>query len=173
MSGKLLGALGVALMVALIAFGPSAVSHLTKDVETSDTTAEYYLEEQADNAEEQEQAQEDYYYDKALQYASESNPDAIPYDEASEHMNEYVTLYGFIKDVDKESAGGEPIFVDLGETYPNSNRVTGVIWPEYHSEFPDIEDYEGKCVYMEGTLYEYNGIANIELTDSFQIRAAE
>ena len=77
-------------------------------------------------------------------------------------MGEHVIICGIVEEVDSTSANSNPTFVDVGDTYPN-DRVTGVIWEEYQSVFSNINKYNGELVYMEGTLYEYNGLPNIEL----------
>lgn len=125
--------------------------------------------------EEQQAALDDYEYlqhEEEIQQLIDDNH-AMPWDEAEKHIGEYVTIYGYVSAVTYEKdESGEPIFVDIGGTYPD-NRVTGVCWSEYHSNFENLEQFEGETVFMEGTLYEYNGVPNIELTDGFQIRKME
>ena len=95
---------------------------------------------------------------------------AIDWEDAADHIGEYVTIFGTVEEVSQPGANGDPIFVDIGNAYPG-DRVTGVCWSEYHSAFDDLFSYEGEPVLMEGTLYMNDGTPNIELTDSFQIKA--
>ena len=98
------------------------------------------------------------------QYALTINENAIPWEDAYDHIGENVTVCGYVTNV----SGSDPVYVDVGGEYPD-NRVTGVIWPEYEDEFINLESLEGEIVYMEGELYDYNGTPNIKIVDSSQI----
>jgi len=117
-----------------------------------------------DLAEQQEYEEDLRIYDEMMQ----AHPDAISWESASEHEGEYITVYGTVKDVDSESTGGDPTFVDVGGAYPDA-RLTGVIWPECSSLFPNVNELEGAFICMSGTIYMYKGNPNIELTDASQI----
>ena len=94
---------------------------------------------------------------------------AISWEDAEDHIGEYTTIYGTVMDVSQPGVSGDPIFVDVGGSYPNK-RVTGVCWEECHAQFDNLQSYDGSFVLMEGTLYMHDGTPNIKLTDSFQIR---
>ena len=137
-------------------------------------SSDYLLEQDAIAAAEQAEIQqeqaaqdmaEEQFWDEMN--AADANG-GVHWSDAEDHIGEYVALYGYVAEVSQPGVSGDPIFVDLGDAYPNS-RVTGVCWSEYHSQFHDLEDLEGKLIKMEGTLYDYEGTPNIELTDSFQI----
>lgn len=113
----------------------------------------------------EEEALNSYYEDA---YFKAEQAGAIEWAEADDHIGEYVTIYGEVKEVSQPGVNGDPIFVDIGNAYPG-DRVTGVCWSEYHSSFDNLFDYEGSLVLMQGTLYLNDGTPNIELTDSFQI----
>lgn len=163
----------VCVLICLITAGVAIFYPADKHQEEANTAEHSQREEYLDErAQEELDADEQYKEDDPIGYGLNQNPDAISWEDASEHIGDYVTICGIIEDVDSTSADGNPTFVDMGDTYPN-DRVTGVIWNEYQSEFPNISDYAGYPVYMSGTLYEYNGIPNIELTDSSQIQEVE
>jgi len=144
----------------------------TKNTPSQSEYEQYKQEYYEEKAEEEEAALEQSQEDDPVQYALDQNPDAISWDKAFEHIGEHVIICGIVEEVDSASANANPIFVDVGDTYPHE-RVTGVIWKEYQSAFSDINDMKGQLVYMEGTLYEYDGLPNIELTDPSQIEIVE
>lgn len=135
--------------------------------------AEYYehqqwLEEQEQEAEARMLEEEEARQDEIAYEAKQAG--AIEWEDAEEHIGEYITIVGTVEEVSQPGVSGDPIFVDIGASYPH-DRVTGVCWLEYHSVFDDLFSYEGETVLMEGTLYMHDGTPNIELTDSFQIKA--
>ena len=136
------------LLVALsLAFSLSACSntswtHFTDEEpdydysEYEDQESGYFDQEAESDARDEELA-----YETMLQ----DYPDGMNWTDVEDHVDEYVYFFGKVMDVDTESSGGNPIFVDVGGSYPD-NRVTGVIWPEYSSSFSDIEDIEGEYI---------------------------
>lgn len=106
---------------------------------------------------------------KTIEYALEQNPDAIPWYEARNHLGEDVTICGVIEDIDSITADGNPTYIEMGDVAPN-DRVTGDIWAEGQAKIPNLEEYKGKLVYMEGYLFEYKGIPSIGIKEPSQIR---
>lgn len=138
-----------------------------------DSDAEYqehqeWLAEQEQEAEERMQ-QEEEDRQREIEYEAEQ-AGAIDWEDAEDHIGEYVVIFGEVAEISQPGASGDPIFVDIGDAYPNK-RVTGVCWSEYHSAFDNLFSYEGNPVLMEGTLYMNDGTPNIELTDSSQLKA--
>jgi len=163
---------GILIIAAVVVAIAIPYWQQTRSIPSESEYEQYEQEYYDEKAKEEEDALNQYKEDDPIQYALDQNPDAIPWDEALEHMGEHVIICGIVEEVDSTSANSNPTFVDVGDTYPN-DRVTGVIWEEYQSVFSNINKYNGELVYMEGTLYEYNGLPNIELTDSSQIKIVE
>lgn len=109
--------------------------------------------------------------------SADSIPDgAISWKDASSHIGEIVTVYGKVVDVDYESgANGAPTFMDIGASYPDTNRVTAVIWGENRSRFTPSPKalYEGKTICVTGEIYVYNGACNIEVESPSQIEVIQ
>lgn len=154
---------GVCIVILLIIF---TLASCNEDQRYNEH--QQWLEEQDREAEELMQEEEDARQAEIEHEAKEAG--AIDWTEAEDHIGEYVTIFGVVEEVSQPGVSGDPIFVDIGGSYP-SDRVTGVCWSEYHSAFDDLFSYEGNPVLMEGTLYMHEGTPNIELTDSFQIEA--
>lgn len=174
---------GILLFVAFMAilsYSGNSCSYTPEEPEKDPfeiTDQDYIDEMEANEAAQQEEADEMEAYANDAEYERERRESieatgAIPWEEAKNHIGEYVTLYGIAVNISRPGIKGDPIYVDMGGAYPN-DRVTGVCWKEHHSQFKDLEKYEHEEIFMEGTLYEYDGTPNIELTDSFQIRAID
>ena len=63
------------------------------------------------------------------------------------------------------------LFISLGAGYPSAQRVALVVWGSNRHSFPD--DLENQLrshvVRVRGQIYEYGGVARINLTDPGQI----
>lgn len=97
---------------------------------------------------------------------------AIPWQEASQHIGETVTVYGQVADVEyASSSNGQPTFIDLGAAYPDASRVTMVIWGEDRGAFPNSPEslYAGKTLCVTGEIYVYNDACNIKVTSPSQV----
>lgn len=95
---------------------------------------------------------------------------AVPWNDASSHIGEEITIKGKVEEINYTNVSGKPIFIDIGEEYPNKDRVTAVIWEENRDKFDDLDDYYLADVLITGTPYWYDGVVNIELTDPSQIK---
>ena len=102
-----------------------------------------------------------------------SQPDgAISWEDAGDYVGETVTVYGPVKGTKvAKSSKGQPTFIDVGASYPSTDRVTCVIWSENRGNFPSSPEtyYKGKNIRVTGTLYVYNGGLNIEVSSPSQI----
>lgn len=102
-----------------------------------------------------------------------SQPDgAISWEDAGDYVGETVTIYGPVKETKvAKSSKGQPTFINVGASYPSTDRVTCVIWSENKSNFPSSPEvyYKGKNIRATGTLYVYNGGLNIEVSSPSQI----
>lgn len=98
--------------------------------------------------------------------------DAISWKDAGDYVGESVTIYGPVKETKvAKSSKGQPTFIDIGASYPSTDRVTCVIWSENRGDFPSSPEvyYKGKNIRVTGTLYVYNGGLNIEVSSPSQI----
>lgn len=106
--------------------------------------------------------------------SSASVPDgAISWQDASAHVGETVTVYGSVADVEYASeSDGQPTFIDLGVAYPDTSRVTMVIWGEDRAAFPESPEamYTGKTLCVTGEVYLYEGVCYIRVTSSSQVQ---
>ena len=92
---------------------------------------------------------------------------AIPWEDAAGYYEgEYVTLFGVVEGSEYASASnGRPTFLNIGNEYPNSDRVTVVIWGENRDNFDIAPEsyYLGELVVVRGELYYYEGVPEIEV----------
>lgn len=74
---------------------------------------------------------------------------------------------GTVKKV-RQSSGNT--YMDIGDAYPNEDRVTAVVWAEDASNFgEDLTSYEGKEVFITGEIYLNQNCANVKLKYDSQI----
>lgn len=87
-----------------------------------------------------------------------------------------MTVYGEVKST-KYATGsnGRPTFINIGASYPASNRVTVVIWGESRGNFSSAPErfYSGKTVCVTGELYAYDGAVQMEVTAPSQIQVLD
>ena len=84
---------------------------------------------------------------------------AIDWSEAGQHIGENATVYGTVKSTKYASGSrGQPTFLDIGATYPDSRRVTVLIWSEYRGNFKAAPErmYAGKTVCVTGYVDVYD-----------------
>ena len=97
-------------------------------------------------------------------------PDAIPWEKAKEHVGQTVMIKGKVVNISRpEGVSGNPIYLDIGAAYPDKDRVTLVIWTDDWDSAPPVNLYNGNIVYVTGTIYTHDGVANIEITNTKQI----
>jgi len=99
-------------------------------------------------------------------------PDAISWDEAKNHIGERTTVYGPVVDTHYASgSSGKPTFLNMGNSYPDPNRFTVVIWIGNRAKFPQPPEiyYNGKTIYVNGLIDSYEGVPQIEVTSPDQI----
>lgn len=97
---------------------------------------------------------------------------AIYWYEADQHVGEIVSVYGDVKSTEfAYESNGQPTFIDIGASYPDSSRVTVVIWGEYRGNFPapPEEMYAGQTILAAGEIYVHDGVCNIEVHSPEQI----
>ena len=102
--------------------------------------------------------------------------DAISWKDAGDYVGETVTIKGKIAEVNyAPESNGSPVFIDLGEAYPASGRVTLTIWEEDQDEF-DVspENMEslypvGSTIIVTGEIETYGDAYSIDLHSPNQI----
>jgi hypothetical protein len=65
------------------------------------------------------------------------------------------------------SSNGRPTFINLGNAYPNRNRVTVVIWGRNRRNFPRAPDRmfrRGQTICVQGVAEMYGGAPEIEVS---------
>ena len=101
---------------------------------------------------------------------------AIDWSEAGRHIGENATIYGEVKSVNYATGSrGKPTFINIGVNYPDTKRVTALIWEDYRGNFsPSPESqYSGKIICVTGYIDTYNGVAQIEVRSPSQIEIIE
>jgi DNA/RNA endonuclease YhcR with UshA esterase domain len=101
---------------------------------------------------------------------------AIPWDEASAHIGESVTIEGPVAGVMySEGSNGSPTFLNVGADYPDESRFTVVIWGADRGHFePAPEDqFSGQTIRVTGTVVEYQGMPQIEVATPSDIETVE
>ena len=69
------------------------------------------------------------------------------------------------------SSNGSPTFLDVGNSYPNPNRLSLVIWIENRAAFGHPErTYRGKRICVRGRATDYRGTPEIVLRRPSQIK---
>ncbi len=90
---------------------------------------------------------------------------------ASRLIGRYATVKGLVAGTRyASSSNGAPTFLNIGVDYPNSRRVTAVIWRENRARFgrPEVR-YRGRTVCVRGYVDTYGGAISIELESPSQI----
>jgi hypothetical protein len=99
-------------------------------------------------------------------------PGAIPWEEAIQHIGETTTVCGPVASAYYASSSrGKPTFLNIGKKHPDPERFTVVIWGRNRPKFsPSPEElYNRKTICVSGEITEYNGIAEIEVSEPGQI----
>ena len=103
---------------------------------------------------------------------TEEYDDSISWEQAGDYIGDYVTVVGEIVDsYQATDSTGSPTFIDMGASYPDSNRVTILIWEEnlYNFDGDPETMYMGETIAVTGTISTYDGTIQIEVTDPSQI----
>jgi len=101
---------------------------------------------------------------------------AIPWDEATAHIGETVTIEGPVAGaMYSKGSNGSPTFLNVGADYPDESRFTVVIWGADRGHFePAPEDqFSGQTIRVTGTVVEYQGMPQIEVATPSDIEIVE
>lgn len=101
---------------------------------------------------------------------------AVGWSEARKHVGETVTIHGPVLGSKYAStSSGQPTFIDIGAPYPDTSRVSIVVWGDHRASFPGSPEdiYLGKTISVTGEIYIHNGVCNIEVQSPSQIQVVE
>lgn len=90
----------------------------------------------------------------------------ISWEDARQNIGKTFVVVGpLIKVTQPENVRGNPTWIDIGATFPNSHRLTLIIWGNKMAEFPFLKkgQMDGKKVCVVGRIDSYKGIPQIEL----------
>jgi hypothetical protein len=96
----------------------------------------------------------------------------IRWDQAKSYVGQYKTVCGPVVDTSyPRGVSGQPTFLNIGRSYPNSARFTVVIWGRNRAKFPAQPEayYLWEDICVEGVIELYEAIAQIEATRQDQI----
>ena len=100
---------------------------------------------------------------------------AIEWTDAPAHVGETVTVRGPIVGVEyAEASEGSPTFIDMGAAYPDTSRVTVVVWGADRESFPYPPETipVGETFLVTGEIYLYEDACYIKATSPEQIEQA-
>jgi very-short-patch-repair endonuclease len=92
---------------------------------------------------------------------------------ASENIGKTAAIKGPIVRVSyKEAVKGAPTWIEVGATYPNTDRLVLIVWGHNRDKFTELlpHQLEGKNVCAIGLIEQYKGIPQVELKLSSQIQ---
>ena len=97
----------------------------------------------------------------------------VKWSDAPSHIGEVATVEGpVIGATYAESSNGSPTFLNVGADYPDPSRFTVVVWGEDRGNFPVAPEdkYAGKTIRVTGTIYDYQGVPQVEVTSPGDIK---
>jgi DNA/RNA endonuclease YhcR with UshA esterase domain len=97
---------------------------------------------------------------------SKSTPPIIGAAQASTNIGKLVTVTGVVAQV---SVKPSFVFLDFDKRYPNS-PFTAIVRNSHTNEFENLAALKGKSVSVNGTVIEYKGKPEIELTNKAQLK---
>jgi len=98
--------------------------------------------------------------------------DEFSWEVAIDHVGEITTICGPVIGTHwASSSNGKPTFINVGKDYPSSDRFVVLIWDDHRSAFPQPPEdyYQGKMICVTGLVQEYDGCAEIVISDPEQI----
>ena len=99
--------------------------------------------------------------------------DELSWEDAIDHVGEIVTICGPVAGTYwASSSNGKPTFINVGRDYPAPDRFVVLIWDDYRSTFsqPPEEYFLGKMICVTGLIREYDGCAEVVISDPEQIK---
>jgi hypothetical protein len=91
----------------------------------------------------------------------------VAWPNARDHEGEHGIYSGEVQSVRVATGeSGSPTFLNIGADYPDSDRLTVVVWGEDADKFGDLTYFEGRDVCVEGAVQLYEGVAQIVVDDA-------
>lgn len=152
----------IALFI-LLCIGAWVSSEMKEAKDHSQSDYQKYEQQQIESMNEAERQRE----------IAELYDESVIYVDAWDFVGENKTVRGEIADIyTSDESSGSPTFIDIGNAYPDTNRVTAVIWEENRNALQSTIDAlnVGDTVFIYGYLDVYDGIINIEVTEPSQIK---
>jgi hypothetical protein len=84
---------------------------------------------------------------------------------AGDLVGQQVTLSGpVVAATYRRSSTGRPTFIDVGQRFPDANRLVVVVWGRDRDAFPQPPEsaYQGKTIAVTGEVTEFRGSAQVE-----------
>jgi len=97
----------------------------------------------------------------------------ISWQQAREYIGRTAAVVGpLMKVTIRKNVQGDPIWVDIGAVYPNSNRLALVIWGENKNTFPMVMpgQLEGVSVCIIGQIESFKGTPQIVMRTASQFK---
>lgn len=97
----------------------------------------------------------------------------LDWTEAIDHIGEEKAVKGPVVSTFYDvSISGQPTFLNIGAPYPDPSRFIGLIWGQNRLNFPMPPEYlyKNRAVCVFGTIEDYKGIPEIEVTGSEQVQ---
>lgn len=116
---------------------------------------------------------EDVFNHEATASAPKAPEGAIDWREAAQHVGKTVTICGPVAgSTYADESNGQPTYIDLGISYPDTSRVSMVVWGEDRGSFsePPEDMYLGRTVCVTGEVYIYGGACNVKVQSPSQIQ---
>lgn len=91
---------------------------------------------------------------------------AIAWSETSQYIGQTKTVCGnIVRTTFAQNTNGQPTYLDMGRAYPDSSRVSIVIWGSSRANFstPPETLYRNKTICVTGVIKTYQGIPQIEV----------
>ncbi|MCX7840040.1 MAG: hypothetical protein N2559_11385 [Anaerolineae bacterium] len=98
--------------------------------------------------------------------------DTISWNDARNFIGQTKTVCGnVVRTTYAENTTGQPTYLDVGRAYPDSTRLSVVIWGNQRANFPTPPEtmYRNKTICVQGTIKTYQGVAQIEVRTPAQI----
>lgn len=89
----------------------------------------------------------------------------ISWDNAGQYVGKTFIVVGPVVRITKpKGVRGNPVWIDIGATFPDTRRLTLVLWENQKSNFPEVtQDLMGKNICVLGKIDIYKGASQIEL----------
>ena len=122
---------------------------------------------------------------RELSYGDLDCKNPLDWSVAKQHVGDVVTIVGpLLASKSRPELNGSPTWLDVGNVFPNRNRLTVVVWGKNLSNFNpqdldamywfqavfDEKAYALICI--QGIVTEYKGVPQIELKDLSQLSIA-